>query len=351
VRGEGENMVIVGVYVDDMIIMSKSKTETQAVKKLLTQTFQMVDFGRAQVILGIRITHDLKHRVLKINQESYVRETLAKFNMTKCTGVTTPMSKGTDLGREQCPKTPEERAAMADKPYSSLLGRLMYLMVSTRPDLASAVQILSRFMSNPGESHWRALKRLLQYLKYTANHGITYRGDQEIQPVGFSDADFAGCKDSRKSTSGYVFMMGGGAVSWSSKRQTIVATSTCEAEYVAAAFAAKEAIWEMVFLSELNLGEDRPMAVHCDSQSALHVMHNAVINQRTKAIDITLHYVKELVERQLIVFHFTPTHKQLADLFTKPLGRVVFEKFRAGIGIEGSHGSSSDKPSEEGLLD
>jgi hypothetical protein len=347
-------LIILGVYVDDIIVMSQKVPLIENVKDSLKSAFKMVDFGQAQVILGIHITRDLQNRVLYLDQENYVLETLKQFNMQNATGVTTPMVQGADLCRAQSPKTAEEKAAMANIPYSSLLGRLMYLMVSTRPDLANSIQILSRFMANPGMTHWRALKRVLQYLKRTAKIGIQYHGDLGFTPVGYSDADYAGCKDTRRSTSGYIFLMGGGAISWCSKRQGTMAMSTCEAEYVAAALAAKEAIWEKVFLTELGFEEDAAMVVHCDSQSALHVMQNAVINQRTKAIDITLHFIKELVERRLIHFTFKPTSQQLADIFTKPLGREIFEKFRRYIGLTIpltlSDRHSSDDPSEEGLL-
>ncbi|XP_074569538.1 uncharacterized protein LOC141826187 [Curcuma longa] len=182
----------------------------------------------------------------------------------------TPTAKGTVLSKSMCPKTPEEIADMKKKPYASAIGSLMYTMLCTRPDISYAVGLVSRFQSNPGSRHWKAVKRIFRYLKGTANYCLCFHG-ADMSLSGYTDADWAGDLDDRKSTSGYTFLLNGGAISWNSKKQACVALSTMEAEYVACAAAVQEAVWLRRFLKHLKITEDSgsPVTVYCDSQAAI----------------------------------------------------------------------------------
>jgi hypothetical protein len=198
-----------------MIIMSKSLDAVLEVKQSLSNRFKMQDFGEASVVLGIRIRRIKEQGVLMMDQEKYIEGILSKFGMDKCNGVSIPLSCGVNLSKSQ---SPEETEEVPDVPYRQVIGSLMYLMVSTRPDIAASIQILSRFSSNPGLTHWSAAKKVMQYLRRTSKYGITYFKDEGTNLCGFCDADFGSCLDTSRSTTGYVFLLGGGAISWSSKR-------------------------------------------------------------------------------------------------------------------------------------
>ena len=168
---------------------------------------------------------------------------------------------------EMCPRSDEDRKYMANKPYREALGSLMWAQVATRPDLSFAVGVLAHFQSNPGPLHWKALLHVLGYVKGMLDYKLTYSGqpDKDIKPVGFVDADYGGDLDSRRLTSGYVFMMAGGAVSWSSKRQPTVSLSTTEAEYIALTHSAQQALWMINFLAEIDLPQTFPVSIHADN--------------------------------------------------------------------------------------
>ena len=207
----------------------------------------MKDLGVAKYILGMEIIRDRIHKKLWLSQSKYVNTILQRFNMQDCKPVNIPFSIGTKLSLDMCPKLDDDIDEIYKVPYASAVGILMYAMVCTRPDIAQAVGVLSRFMSNPGKEHLTFVKRVFRYLQGTFDYCLVYHGtnniDKSLDIQGFVDADWAGDLDSRRSTSGYVFTLFGGAVSWMSKRQPTVALSTTEAEYMAATHASKEAVW------------------------------------------------------------------------------------------------------------
>jgi|SRR5579871_5521089 len=224
--------------------------------------------------------------------------------------------------------------------YQGAVGALMYLMLGTRPEIAFPISVASRYAANPTDNHISAVKRILRYLKGTLNYELVFRGS--VSPlVGYTDADWAGDKDTRRSTSGYTFNIGSGAISWSSKRQPTVALSTCEAEYMAQTQAAKEAIWLkglLVELSDMHNNELNPSAVilYGDNQGAIALAKNPVFHGRTKHIDIQHHFVREKVDSGDICLEYIPTEQQIADGLTKPLPRDRFEAFRKALGVEQS---------------
>ena len=211
----------------------------------------------------------------------------------------------------------------------------MFLIVGTCPDWAYAIGKLSLHCSDPRESHWTAVKRVFRYLQQTKHMGIVFtKRISEPHLVGFSDADWGGCLESRKSTSGYVFQICGGAVSWSSRKQTVVATSSCEAEYIALCEACKEASWLRSIVADvLGFKKDPTLPLACDNDGTIAFSHNQSINRRNKHIDIAYHFVRDAIRREVVSLEQCATSEMTADIFTKPLGRVLFQNFVGYLGL------------------
>jgi hypothetical protein len=245
-----------------------------------------------------------------------------------------PFRHGVTLSRDQCPNTTDEIERMKQIPYASAVGSLMYAMLCTRPDICFAVGMVSRYQSNPGEDHWTAVKHILKYLKRTRDLMLVYQADS-LDPIGYTDSDFMSDRDSRKSTSGYVFMMGGGAISWRSIKQSCIADSTMEAEYVAASEAAKEAVWLRNFLMDLEVvpSVHSPIILYCDNSGAVSNSKEPRTHKKGKHIERKYHLIREIVQRGDVVVTKIPTAENLADPFTKSLTSKVFESHVEGMGV------------------
>uniref|UniRef100_A0AAV1UB76 RxLR effector candidate protein n=1 Tax=Peronospora matthiolae TaxID=2874970 RepID=A0AAV1UB76_9STRA len=231
---------------------------------------------------------------------------------------------------------------MCNVPYRSAVGGIMYLMVATRPDLAAAVGSLSQFSSDPCPTHWQALKRVLRYLQATPNHGLEFTREEGSRICGYTDADWAGDIESRRSTSGYVFMMNGECISWKSQKQRTVALSSTEAEYMALSEATKEAVWLKVLLGELGeMTSDEAIKMYEDNQGSIALAKNPEFHKRTKHIDIRYHFVRKRVESGEVVLEYCPTQDMLADMMTKPIAAVQFENIRDRLGIQGAAANES----------
>ena len=216
-----------GVYVDDIILPGKSESKLKEVKTDLSRKFDTKDLGKLSYFLGMKIEQNEQNGSVWIGQRAYTENLLKKVGMEDCKPVSTPVDISSKLTHAT-----DEDDCVDQHGYQSAIGSLMYLSVSTRPDISFAVSSLARFSSKQKKEHWTAVKRLLRYLKGTTMYGILYTKGGANECIGFSDADWAGDTNDRKSTSGYVFMLSGGAVSWSSKKQKCVALSTAEAEYI-----------------------------------------------------------------------------------------------------------------------
>lgn len=204
-------------------------------------------------------------------------------------------------------------------PYSNAIGSVMYLMVSTRPDIAYSVSCLSRYMSNPGQPHWETLKWLLRYLKHTSHYGLHYsKCTDSTNLCGFVDSNYANDRDKRKSTTSYVFTLGGSCISWKSQLQPIVALSTTESEYIVITEAMKEALWLKGVAGELKFLKD-PVVVCSDSQSAIQVCKNPVFHDKTKHIDVRFHFIRDIVEKGEVLLEKIHTDRNPADMGTKCL--------------------------------
>ena len=247
-----------------------------------------------------------------------------KFNLTNAKPVSTPMMVGTTFTREQSPSTVNQLARMKGVPYSEALGSVLWPVVVSRPDAAYSVGILSQFIQNPGQAHWEGVKRVISYLGSTKNLWLTFGGTSKNLLKGYSDADWASQKH-RHSISGYSFHYGIGAVSWSSKKQQIVAQSSTEAEYIAQTHAAKEGVWLKAFTEEVCGTRGGAMLINCDNQGAIALAKDNKFHSRTKHIDIRYHYIRKSVENKKISVSYIPTQDNVADIFTKALPRPKFQ--------------------------
>lgn len=326
----GESIILL-LYVDDMLIVGKDKTKIAALKKALSKSFAMKDLGAVKKILGMKIIRDRPKRMLWMSQEDYIKKVLERFNMHNAKPVHVPLPGHLKLSKTQCPCNEEEKEEMSKVPYSSAVGSLMYAMVCTRPDIAYAVGVVSRFLSNPGKEHWNAVKWILRYLRGTAKQCLCFGNEKQLL-TGYVDADMAGDVDSRKSTSGYLITFAGGAVSWQSRLQKCIALSTTEAEYIAITEGCKEILWMKKFLQELGQNQES-YVLHCDSQSAIHLSKNSTYHSRSKHIDVRYHWIRDVLENKLLKVEKVHTNENGADMMTKPLSKekTEFCKHAAGL--------------------
>ncbi|XP_047326735.1 secreted RxLR effector protein 161-like [Impatiens glandulifera] len=220
-------------------------------------------------------------------------------------------------------------------PYASAVESLMYAQVCTRPDLAYIVRMLGRYLSNRGMDHWVAVKRVMRYLKRTKDYMLTYKKSDQLEIVGYSDSDFAGCQDSRRSTSGYIFMLAGGAISWKSVKQTLIASSTMAAEFIACHEASNHRIWLRNFVTGLKIvkGIERPLKLFCDNKSAVMYSNNNRSSTKSKHIDIKFLVVKERVQSGHLYIEHIGTNSMIADPLTKELPPKVFLEHTAQMGV------------------
>jgi hypothetical protein len=256
--------------------------------------------------------------IVKIDQEKYLKEVLARFGMEECKPVSTP---AVDTAKEEDPSQPANK-----QEYMCMVGSLIYLSVVTRPDIAYAVGRAGQAMANPTQADLVSVKRILRYLQATREIAITYSRSGNARLEGYTDSDWAGDKGTRRSTSGYVFTLAGAAISWASKCQQTVALSSCEAEYIAASSAAQEVVYLRTLLHGLKHEQEGPTVLHQDNQGAIAIGKDFVSNRRTKHIDIRYHYIRERVEKGDIELKYLSTEEMIADCLTKPVGKQILDR-------------------------
>jgi Reverse transcriptase (RNA-dependent DNA polymerase) len=330
-----QSFTIIFLYVDDLLLCSDSLAQLERVKAELSASFQMEDLGEAHFVLGIEITRDRKARTLTISQSAYVTDVIKRFDMADCHPTSTPMDPGAHLLKAA---DNDVLDAVGVKQYQSAVGALMYAAQGTRPDIAYAMTVLSQFNSAPSAEHWKAVKRVMRYLRGTTHYGITYRGlDSSMEEPtlhGYCDSNYAEDLNDRKSVTGYAFLLSGAAVSWQAKKQPSVATSTTEAEYMAASEAAKEAIWWRSFMVSLGYDVTAATRIQSDNQSSIKLSKNPEHHKRSKHIDVRHHFIREKVNEGTIDLMYVNTSEMAADILTKPLVKV---KHDAGVTLLGMH--------------
>lgn len=324
-----ETMIIVAVYVDDLIVIAETEEEMKKVKQSLSAQFKMKDMGKLHYCLGITIEQDSEQKCLWMHQKQYILKMLEKFGLSEAKPVSTPADLSTKLEKDDGVSKEVDSIS-----YQSMVGSLLYAAMATRPDIAQAVRVVSKFNSKPNQAHLTAVKRIFRYLKGTVSLGVRYQKSGDRVLVGYSDADWAGDQDDRHSTTGNLFMMARGPITWLSKKQGIVALSTTEAEYVALSTATQEAVWLRRLLMDLNAFPNGPTVLMEDNQGAIAIAKNPIAHARTKHIDIRYHYIREAVQERTIELKYCPTNEMLADILTKPLSKGRFELLRQAMGME-----------------
>ena len=324
-RGNGGSALLVGVYVDDLVITGAKDAEVAAFKEEMKATFQMSDLGHLSFYLGIEVHQG--DSGITLRQTAYAKRIVELAGLTDCNPALTPMEERLKLSRDS---TTEEVDATQ---YRRLVGSLRYL-VHTRPDLAYSVGYVSRFLQRPTTEHEQAVKRIIRYVAGTLDHGLYYpRCPGEAHLVGYSDSDHAGDIDTSKSTSGILFFLGKCLISWQSVKQQVVAMSSCEAEYIAASTASTQALWLARLLGDL-LGRDTgAVELRVDSQSALALAKNPVFHERSKHIRLRYHFIRDCLAEGSIKARYINTKDQLADLLTKPLGKIKFVELCSRSGM------------------
>ena len=321
-------MVYLLVYVDDLIIATKDLETLQTVKQHLKDQFDVTDMGELKFFLGIQITRNRTERTLQLHQHHHTIRLLNAFGMQDSKPVSTPMEPGLQLVRST--SEPDEQLRTQ---YQSAVGGLLFIMLATRPDIAAAVGIVSQYMSNPTEQHWSAVKRIFRYLRGSATLGIQLGSSKTPQKLQcYSDSDWARCLDTRRSTTGYLTLLGG-PISWQSKKQPTVALSSTEAEYLALGEAVKEVFSMKTLLGELGEAQEGPVDVLEDNQGCIALAKNPVSHARSKHIDIRHHFIRDAVEEGVINLVYCRTDEMLADILTKPLPREQFIKLRTWMGM------------------
>lgn len=317
-------LLIVSLYVDDLIFTGNCEMLIAEFKESMKRKFDMTDLGKMRFFLGVEILQ--KEDGIYMCQRKFAREVLERFEMNSSNGVSSPVVPGTKVSKKG------GGAVLDVTLYKQMIGSLMYLTV-TRPDLTFAVGMASHFMENPTKAHYQVVKRILRYVKNTAELGVRYErgGNNELQV--YTDSDYAGDLDDRRSTSGFVFLIAGGAVSWSSKKQPIVALSTTEAEYIAAVSCATQGIWITRVLGRIGEHQESCIIVKCDNSSTIQLSKNPVLHGRSKHIEVRFHYLRNLTKEGKVKLVHCGTQDQLADIMTKPLKLDTFKKLKDSLGI------------------
>jgi hypothetical protein len=319
-----KHITILIVYVDDIIVTGDDSGERKRLHEHLAREFEMKDLGELKYFLGIEVSRSDKG--IFLSQRKYALDLLSETGMTACSPASTPMEENLKLhGDSNQVPTNKER-------YQRLVGRLMYL-AHTRPDLAYSLSVVSQFMHSPSEEHMNAVTRILRYLKSSPGKGILFTKGHNLDVNGYTDADWAGSIQDRRSTSGYFTFVGGNLVTWRSKKQEVVARSSAEAEYRGMAKAICELLWIRNLMIDLHIKPVNPMKLYCDNKAACDIVHNPVQHDRTKHVEVDRHFIKEKLEEKLIEVPHVRSQDQLADILTKALSNHAFSTILSEIGM------------------
>ena len=318
--------IFVLIYVDDIIVTSSSNEAISGLLKDLNAEFALKDLGDLHFFLGIEVKK--QGNSLHLSQETYATDLVRRVGLQGCKSSPTPLysieklslTEGKPLGQDDSTR------------YRSLVGALQYLTL-TRPDLSFAVNKVCQFLHAPTTTHWTAAKRIVRYVKDTVNLGLTFNKSSSTLVSAFSDSDWAGCLDDRRSTGGFAVFFGPNLISWCAKKQATVSRSSTEAEYKALANATAEIIWVQSMLRELGVKTTQAPCLWCDNLGATYLSANPVFHARTKHIEIDFHFVRERVANKQLEIRFIHSRDQVADGFTKALPTQNFEEFKRNLNL------------------
>ncbi|KAI3700031.1 hypothetical protein L2E82_44644 [Cichorium intybus] len=318
-----KHLLIVQIYVDDIIFGSTDESLSVKFADLMKSKFEMSMIGEMTTFLGLQVKQSSDG--IFINQENYVKNLLTRFSLEKSNTAKIPIAFGYKLDADLNGKPVDQ------KKYRGMIGSLLYLTAS-RPDIMFSTCVCARYQANPMESHAIAVKRIFKYLKGTPSLGLWYPANSDFQHNAFTDSVYGGCRLDRKSTCGSCQFLGGRLVSWTSKKQSCVSTSTAEAEYVAAASCCSQVMWMQTQLRDYGYKVSQ-IPIFCDSTSAIAISHNPMQHSMTKHIDIRYHFLKDNIQKGHIELHFINTEDQIADVFTKALDETKFQYFLGRLGM------------------
>jgi hypothetical protein len=340
---KNNNIIVVGLFVDDMLVLyfRNDRDEWKNDKRKLKEKYDLTEMGQVKQILGMRVTK-LNNNSLMLDQALYVNDKLKMFGFDNAKHVSTPeveMRKmiGTKIMRDDSIyESDNNESDLSDSEINTCrveIGSLIYASVSTRPDITHATNIVSRYMTNPTKMSVVMIKRILRYLAGVPHLGLIYdnksnNSDGEVIISGYCDADWGGDLVDRKSTTGYCTFINNNLISWNSKKQRTVALSSTEAEYMAINEVAKELMWLRIILKEMNVKVKTPSILYVDNQSAIKISENDTEHDRTKHIDIRYYFIRDLISSGEMKLRWVSTGEQLADIFTKPLGGTIFTNLR-----------------------
>eukprot|EP00253_Pinus_taeda_P026148 PITA_26148 len=297
---------------------------SQSFALVMQKEFEMSLLGELAYFLGLQIQQN--EGGIFLSQTKYLKQILKKYGIEGAKPVCTPMVTGCSLS------TNDESATVHQPTYRSMIGSLVYL-TGTRLDIMHAVRVVGRFQENPKETHLQEVKIIFKYLQGTQNYGLWYRRDTYLTLHAYTDADWVGSMDDRKSTSCGAFFMGSKLVSWFSKKQSLIALSTAKAEYVAAASCCTQLLWMMQTLQDFQITCTSPISILCDNTSPINISENPVMHSKTKHIPIKYHFLREKVLEQKVKLEYVRSKEQVADIITKPLPRETFEYLRQKLGV------------------
>ena len=328
------------IYVDDLIILASLLAMLAWLKAKLNAEFKMSDLGELMYCLGVEFVRDRKARIITMSQRKYIKEVLKRFNMEECKPIGTPLDANVKLLKLSVQEFEDIEREMEGVPYKSGIGSLMYAMVATRADLAFAVSMVSQIMSRAGPAHWSAVKRIMRYLQSTMDYKLCL-GGSDLALRGYCDADWAGDANERRSTTGYVFFVGVGAISWNCRRQPTIALSTTEAEYMATSQSTREAIWLRKLLADVGFVQQDATTIMCDNQGCIALAKNPTHHSRTKHIDVQHHFIREKLESGEMSLEYCPMEDMVADVLTKALAKDRHQRLAKEMGLrEGNYSQS-----------
>jgi hypothetical protein len=327
----GNQISILAVHVDDCTLTGSSSKLVMEYRMKLDAKFPLTDLGPIHWLLRIQVTCNRDVRSLSLCQSSFIDTILARFSLTDTKLYGMPMVPAANYLKHDLPTSPADVACMHKVPYHEAIGSLMYVAITTRPDISFAVSCLSQFLENPGEAHWQVVKWVFRYLAGTRDQALTY-GTKQCDLHGYTDADGA-LQEHHYAISGYAFIIDSGAVLWSSRKQELVTLSTVEAEYVVATHATKECIWLHRLTGELFPSLRTQTTLFCDNQAALKLTTDDNYHAHTKHIDIRFHFIQQVIASGAIKMVYCPTDDMTADVLTKALPRWKVMCHGLGLGL------------------
>jgi len=331
----GSKFILLILYVDDILLATNDLGLLIETKRFLSNNFEMKDMGEAYYVIGIEIFRDRSQGLLGLSQNAYINKVLERFKMDKCSASPVPIQKGDKFSLMQCPKNDLERKQMENILYASVVGSLMYAQTCTRSNISFAVGMLGGYQSNPGLEHWKTAKKVLRYLQGTKNHMLTYRKSDHLEVIGYTDSDFFGCVNTRKSTFGYVYLLAEGAISWKSVKQSVIAASTMEAEFMACFEATVQANWLRNFISGLGVvgSISKPLKIYCDNSAAVFFSKNDKYSKGAKHMELKYFVVKEEVQKRKVSIEHISTDLMIVDPLTKGLPSKLYVGHVKNMGI------------------